>query len=148
MSNELPERVAKLEAKVDNHDRMLQAQLEKNEILTKISLIIENQREDAIEREKRQDLRDEKQNQQMEGFSLTLKQVNENLSNLNATQQQIIEDLSEVDVRVEKVENFQKDDAEKNTINLNGSLKKFIFWAVGAGLSGLILYFYILLGLK
>lgn len=148
MSNELPERVAKLETKVENHDRLLQAQQERNDLLTKISLIIENQREDAIERERRQDLRDEKQNQQMEGVSLTLKSVNENLSNLNAAQQQIIEDVNEIDIRVERVEKFQDDDTEKNTINLNGLFKKFVFWAVGAGLSAIVLYIYILLDLR
>ena len=148
MSNELPERVAKLEAKVDNHDRLLQTQQERNDLLTKISLIIENQREDAIEREKRQDLRDEKQNQRMEHFSFTMEKVNENLSNLNSTQQQIREDLSEVVVRVEKVEKFQHDDKEKNTIDLNGVLKKFIIWAIGIGLTALAFYFYILLGVR
>ena len=37
---------------------------------------------------------------------------------------------------------------EKNTIDLNGLLKKLIFWLVGIGLTGLAFYFYILLGLK
>ena len=137
MSNELPERVAKLETKVERHEELMKNQISKNEDIAILRTLME-----------RQDQRDERQNKQLESFEITMKHVNDNLSSLNSTQQQMKDDLNEFGVRVEKVEKFQHDDKEKNTIDLNGVLKKFIIWAIGIGLTALAFYFYILLGVR
>ena len=137
MSNGLPERVAKLETKVERHEELMKNQISKNEDIAILRTLME-----------RQDQRDERQNKQLESFEITMKHVNDNLSSLNSTQQQMKDDLNEFGVRVEKVEKFQHDDKEKNTIDLNGVLKKFIIWAIGIGLTALAFYFYILLGVR
>lgn len=87
MTQDLYQKVAKLETKVEEHDRKLDAQIEKNESLTRLTTLMERQIEDSKERERRQEIRDDKQNKQMEQFGITLINVNQNLTNLNSKQE-------------------------------------------------------------
>lgn len=104
---ELNERVAKLETTIQEHDKRLDAQLEKNDTLTRLTTIMEVQAAEAKEREKRQDIRDEKQNEQIEKVTNTLNNINSNLTELNISQQQMKNDMSEIGKRVTDIEHNQ-----------------------------------------
>ncbi|TDL34585.1 hypothetical protein E2R51_02385 [Jeotgalibacillus sp. S-D1] len=54
-----------------------------NEALKEIATIVKLQREDNLQRERRQELRDEQQKHQMAELTTTLRNVNENISTLN-----------------------------------------------------------------
>ncbi|MED3562234.1 hypothetical protein [Bacillus xiapuensis] len=86
MNEDVYERLTKVETKVEEHDKKLNAQESKNETLTKLTILMERQMDDTKERERKQEIRDEKQNKQMESFGQTLIKVNENLTNLNSKQ--------------------------------------------------------------
>ena len=137
MSLELSERVSRLEVRADNHEKQLNAQIEKNETLTRLVTLMEyNVRQEHARQE------------QIEKFSEVLEKVNENLSQLNQTQKQMQSDIAQISSRVEKVEERQKSEQEHTTINLSGFTKKAIFWIVSVGLGALSIYIYIKLGLK
>ncbi|MDF2789820.1 MAG: hypothetical protein K0S80_2918 [Neobacillus sp.] len=76
-----------IENTVADHSRQLIRQSEKNETLTKLATLMERQIEETKERDRRQEIRDEKQNSQMESFGDTLKLINSNLTNLNSKQE-------------------------------------------------------------
>ena len=135
------ERLTKVETIVARHEELLRSQISKNEDIAVLRTLME-----------RQDQRDEKQSEQLETFEITMKNVNENLSNLNYTQQQMKDNLIEIGTRVEKVEKVQKDNKEKNTIDLNGMSKKTILWTITSVgtviVAAVVLYVQIKLGLK
>ena len=141
MSSEIPERLTKVETIVERHEELLRNQITKNEDIAVLRTLME-----------RQDERDERQNNQLETFGITMKHVNENLSNLNYTQQQMKDNLVEIGSRVEKVEKVQKENKEKSTIDLSGVSKKSIVWIVGVVstvvIGSIVLYVQIKLGLK
>jgi hypothetical protein len=103
------ERLKKVETIQEEHTKLLDAQISKNEALTRLTVLMERQMEDNKEREKRQDLRDKKQNQQMDKFSETLVNVNNNLTNLNTNQQQMKQDMNEIGTRVSDIERLQEE---------------------------------------
>ena len=108
VNEELYQKVAKLETKVEEHDKKLQIQSEKNESLTRLTTLVELQMQETKERERRQEIRDEKQNIQMEKFSTTLDKVNDNLTDLNISQQQMKQDMSAIGNRVADIEKYQE----------------------------------------
>ena len=138
------ERVAKIEAIVNDHERRLIDQNVKNETLVKLATLMEVQVNESKEKERRQEIRDEKQSVQMEKFGDTLQLVNRNLSDLNKTQQQIKDDMDGVSGRVTDIESTIS--AQK--IDPISVLKK-IFAYVATAVGGIIIaWIYITLGLK
>jgi predicted nuclease with TOPRIM domain len=91
------QKVAILETKVEEHSRKLDAQIEKNESLTRLTTLVELQMQESKDRERRQEIRDDKQNKQMEKFSETLTKVNDNLTNLNNQQHSLTERVSDIE---------------------------------------------------
>lgn len=122
---------------MEEHERKLNAQVEKNESLTRLATLMELQIEETKERERRQEIRDDKQNKQMEKFSETLTKVNENLTNLNTNQESLTERVSEIEGTL----SGQKIDLVK----LFKGMLSYILTAAGGGL---VLYIYIKLGIK
>ena len=118
------ERIAKLEAKVENHERALFAQTEKNETLTKLTTLMEYTINANDEREKRQENRDREQNLQMKEFSGTLTNISNSLADLNVNQGKITE-------RVSDIENTLSDVKKDKKMMIRGTLK-YIATAIGS----------------
>jgi chromosome segregation ATPase len=137
MEEELYRKVTRLETKVEEHDRKLDAQVEKNESLTRLATLMQLQMEESKERERRQEIRDDKQNKQMEKFSETLTKVNDNLTNLNTKQQSLTDRVSEIEGTL----SGQKIDIVK-------LLKGMLSYLLTAAGGGVVLYIYIKLGIK
>jgi len=95
--DEIYGRVRFLETKVEDHDKKLNAQAEKNETLTRLATLMELQMEEAKEKERRQEIRDDKQNKSMEKFGETLVKVNENLTSLNNKQESLGNRVAEIE---------------------------------------------------
>lgn len=98
IEEELYHRVVRLETIQEEHAKLLNSQIEKNETLVEMKTLIKRQIEDS-----------EKRDNQMEKFSDTLNKVNENLTNLNINQQQMKVDMSEIGSRVTDIEKFQEE---------------------------------------
>lgn len=133
MPENINERVAKLEEKVESHERSIIAQADKNESLAKLTTLMELQSK-----------ANEKQNAQLEKFGETLIQVNLNLTNINNSQQQLQKEVIQIGNRVEVIE--QKSD--ENKLDPSKVIWKIVGWVVGA--IGAIILAYVLfkLGLK
>jgi arginine deiminase len=97
IEEELYQRVVRLETIQEEHAKLLNSQIEKNETLVEMKTLIKRQIEDS-----------EKRDKQMEKFSDTLSKVNDNLTNLNISQQQMKEDMGEIGSRVSDIEKFQE----------------------------------------
>jgi predicted nuclease with TOPRIM domain len=137
VQEELYERMAKAETKLDEHGKLLSAQIEKNEALTRLTTLVELQMQDSKERERRQEIRDEKQNKQMEKFSDTLVKVNQNLDNLNSKQELLDERVT----GIEGTLSHQK-------IDVVGLVKSILTYALTAAGGIVVAYLYMKLGLK
>lgn len=124
------ERIAQLETKVDGVEKKVDKLEDTSVILGRMEIILSQQ----VEMNKDQ--------------HVTLNNINENLSNMNVSQMQMQEEMKTMSNRIEKVEDTQKIEQEKNVLDLSGLPKKAILWAVGVGLGALSLYVYIKLGLK
>lgn len=116
VQEELNERVAKLEGRVDNHERSIQSQIDKNESLIKLTAIMELQTKS-----------NEKQNVQLEKFGETLNRVDINLTNLNNSQQQLQKEVVAIGSRVEVIE--QK--ADENKLDPFKLFLKVLGWVGG-----------------
>lgn len=86
VTEDLYERITRVETIVSEHSRKLDAQVEKNDTLTKLATIMEMQ----VEVNKEQSI-------QMKKFDITLNKVNTNLDGLN-------KNLETLDTRVGKLE--------------------------------------------
>lgn len=129
----LLERVAKLETKVESHERTIHAQTEKNELLIKLTALTEMQVD--VNKE---------QNEQMKKFGETLNRVDENLTNLNTSQQQLNTNQQKLGERVSDIEETLQD----QKVDVVGLIKK-IFTFVLTGVGTLALgYFAVKFGLK
>lgn len=136
VQEDIYQKVAKLETKVEDHDRKLNSQAEKNETLTRLATLMELQMEEAKEKERRQEIRDEKQNKSMEKFGETLVKVNENLTSLNNKQESLGDRVAEIEGTLSN----QKIDV----IGLVKSILTYVLTAAG----GIVLaWIYIKLGL-
>jgi hypothetical protein len=119
---DLSQRVTKVETKVEEHQRLLNAQAEKNDTLTRLSILMERQQEESKEFKV-----------SLQKFNETLEKVNDNLTNLNLTQQQMKDDMNEIGSRVTDIEKHQ----ESQNINTN-SLFKGILKEIGIGIGAII----------
>lgn len=111
MSEDLVEKVVKLEVTVADHSRQLEKQADKNDSLTRLVTLYETQEKNNVEREKRQDERDKKQQEQLDKFANTIVEVkntinmvNTNLTNLNENQQTLQSEVVQIGNRVEEIE--------------------------------------------
>lgn len=116
MSEELNEKVARLEVTVMEHSKQLEKQQEKNDLQVEMNTLLRMQIE-----------ANEKQNLQMEKFGNTLDRVDKNLTNLNANQ-------SLLDERVSGIENT----LQESNINPMGVVKGSIKY-VATGIGGIII---------
>lgn len=123
MAEELNVRVSRLEAKVDEHSKSIERQVEKNDTLTRLVTLVELQTDI-----------NKKQTEQMDKFDRTLNKVNTNLDGLNRN-------LETLDHRVEKLES---DDSDRK-IDL-GKLFKHILWTAIPTL--IVTYLLIKFGMK
>lgn len=131
-NSNIDQRVTKVETTVDEHTRLLNAQSEKNDTLTRLTVLLEREMADSKERERRQELRDEAQSKQMEKFGETLSQVNQNLTLLNNSQKQLGQ-------RVDNIENTLNE-ANINPNKLFKGILKEIGIGIGAFILALLLY--------
>jgi DNA repair exonuclease SbcCD ATPase subunit len=92
------QRLTKVETKVEEHEKKLEKQQDKNDVQTEWNTLLKMQ----IETNKNQE-------KQMEKFGDTLDRVNENLTNLNISQQQMKQDMNEIGSRVTDIEKNQED---------------------------------------
>jgi hypothetical protein len=117
------ERLARVETKQENHERLLNSQMEKNDLLTKMSTLVEMQ----VEVNKEQ--------------SATLKNINDNLTNLNNKHDKLGE-------RVSEIETSLNDDKRTKRERINGVLK-YVGTSIGTlVVTLLIAYLSVKLGLK
>lgn len=116
MSEDLNERVAKLEIRVDTHERSILAQTDKNESLAKLATLMELQI-----------LANDKQNIQLEKFGETLNRVDDNLSSMNVTQQQLQREVVQIGSRVEVIEKK----ADENKVDKFNLFLKGLAWVGG-----------------
>jgi hypothetical protein len=126
----IEERLTKVETIQEQHTKLLNAQIEKNEALVRLTTLVERQMEDSKERDRRQEIRDEKQNEQMEKFSETIVKINENLTNLNSKQEHL-------DQRVNGIESTLKETRKNRKQTILNSLKYIGSVVVGLGLAWL-----------
>lgn len=97
MGNEdLNERMTRVETIQEEHKKLLNSQIEKNESLIEIKTLLARQIEDSRKRD-----------DQMDKFELTLTKVNDNLTNLNHSQQQMKSDMGQISTRVSDIERNQ-----------------------------------------
>jgi vacuolar-type H+-ATPase subunit I/STV1 len=130
--------VVKVSTTVDEHTRLLNLQSEKNDTLTRLATLLEREMDDSKERERRQELRDEAQNKQLEKFSITLDKVNENLTNLNKSQENLNTKQENLNDRLSEVESVIKDQNINSGVLFKGFLKHFTL-GIGTLVGGLIL---------
>lgn len=138
------ERIARLEVKVNLHEKKLEVQDKKNDTLTRLVTLYETQERAHSERELRQLERDKKQQEQLDKFGNAMEEVVVSLANINHTQQQLKEDMGEIGNRVADIEKSQ----EESKID---PIKIFLkILAFGGTLLGGILaaWLYMQLGLK
>lgn len=123
MGNEdLNERMTRVETIQEEHKKLLNSQIEKNESLIEIKTLLARQIEDSRKRD-----------DQMDKFELTLIRVNDNLTSLNHNQQQIKNDMGEISTRVSDIERNQ----EEQKIDTS-KLMKTILRECGKGISTIV----------
>ena len=132
-SGQIVERIATIETKLKEHDKLLEKQQEKNESQVELNTLLKMQ----IELNKEQQT-------QMNKFGETIDKVNTNLTNLNTTQSQLQSELTQINTRVGAIEESN----ENNKIDPS----KFWKWALPS-LGGIIItvvtaYLLIKFGLK
>lgn len=125
-NDKLGERVAKLETIVENHEKLLISQSEKNETLARLTTLMEINSK-----------RDEQRDEQLKEFGDTLKSVNDNLTHLNKSQEKIQQDISTISSRVEKVEKIQDEEKQRYVLDLRGLPKKTILKVVAIGIAAI-----------
>jgi vacuolar-type H+-ATPase subunit I/STV1 len=130
--------VAKVSTTVDEHTRLLNLQSEKNDTLNRLTILLEREMSDSKDRERRQELRDEAQNKQLEKFSITLEKVNENLTNLNVRQENLNNKQENLNDRLSDVENTIKGQNINTGIFFKGILKHSLL-GLGTLIGGFIL---------
>lgn len=123
VTEDLYQKVAKIETKIEEHNRKLIAQEEKNDTLTKLTLLIEQQQEINKDHAR-----------QMEKFDNTLDRVNENLTQLNLSQKQMQQDMNQIGERVSSIETKQ----EEQKIDPIKVVKGILAY-VATGVGGIIL---------
>jgi chromosome segregation ATPase len=126
LTQDLYQKVAKLETKVEEHSKLLQKQQEKNDIQTELNTLLKLQ----IEANK-------EQNKTMEKFGETLNRIDTNLTHLNSKQELLDERVN----GIEESLSGQKID----TVKLVKGIFSYVLTAAGGGL---VLYVYIKLGIK
>ncbi|MCM3387356.1 hypothetical protein M3649_04305 [Ureibacillus chungkukjangi] len=130
MDNRIGERVSSLETTVGQHDKRIEKLEDSTAILGRMGLLLEQQVE--LNREQH----------------ITLSAINENITNLNTTQIQLQEEMKTMNTRIQKVEKTQEEEQEKNTLDLSGTLKRVILWALGVGLTAISAWVMIKFNLK
>jgi hypothetical protein len=127
MEEELYRKVERIETRVDEHEKKLNNQLEKNDTLIELKTLVSIQ----VEESKKRDI-------QMEKFSDTLDRVNDNLTNLNISHNQMKQDMSEIGNRVNDIEKYQEE-SKIDPLQLFKNLIGYVFSIVG-GIIVAILY--------
>lgn len=108
------ERIATIEAKVDEHSRLLEKQQEKNESQVELNTLLKMQ----IDLNKEQQI-------QMSKFGDAIEKVNINLTSLNETQKQFQTELTQINTRVGAIE----DSSDNNKIEPIKLFLKILGWA-------------------
>lgn len=130
---DLSQRVTKVETKVEEHQRLLNAQAEKNDTLTRLTILMERQQEESKEFK-----------ESLNKFNVTIDKVNENLTNLNHNQQQMKDDMNEIGNRVEEIEK-KADEHKIDPMKIFLKTLGFIGTLVGGAIAA---YIYMKLGLS
>jgi chromosome segregation ATPase len=132
---DLSQRITKVETKVEEHQRLLNAQTEKNDSLTRLTILMERQQEESKEFKS-----------SLNKFNDTLDKVNENLTNLNLnqhnlnlTQQQMKDDMTEIGSRVTEIERNQ-DENKIDTIKLIKAILSYVATGIGSIAIAYLLY--------
>lgn len=133
MAEDITEKVARLETKVEEHSKSIEKMNENNDVLVEMKTILRMQTEINSETK-----------EQIKEFGVTLNKVNENLTNLNINQQQMKTDMSEIGSRVTDIEKNQ----EKHKIDVFGLVKNILGYVVTAIVGGVVLWIYMKLGIK
>lgn len=133
MAEDITEKVARLETKVEEHSKSIEKMNENNDVLVEMKTILRMQTEINSETK-----------EQIKEFGVTLNKVNENLTNLNINQQQMKTDMSEIGSRVTDIEKNQ----EKHKIDVFGLVKNILGYVVTAAVGGVVLWVYMKLGIK
>lgn len=135
----LPEKVAKLEVKVEKHEDLLKSQVEKNEALIKLSALMEMQMKQNEEREKRQEERDQQQNKQMEKITNTLDKVSDSLDELSIGQKNLNNNYDNLNGRLGVLEADISEVKNDNKIDLPKLKKDIITKVIPSVIGGLLL---------
>lgn len=133
MAEDITEKVARLETKVEEHSKSIEKMNENNDVLVEMKTILRMQTEINSETK-----------EQIKEFGVTLNKVNENLTNLNINQQQMKTDMSEIGSRVTDIEKNQ----EKHKIDVFGLMRSILGYVVTAAVGGVVLWIYMKLGIK
>lgn len=133
LAEDITEKVARLETKVEEHSKSIEKMNENNDVLVEMKTILRMQTEINSETK-----------EQIKEFGVTLNKVNENLTNLNINQQQMKTDMSEIGSRVTDIEKNQ----EKHKIDVFGLVKNILGYVVTAIVGGVVLWIYMKLGIK
>jgi 3D (Asp-Asp-Asp) domain-containing protein len=86
VQEELYQRLSKVESKVEQHEKMLDEQVKKNEDVIEIKTLMKMQIEI-----------NQRTNEQMEKFSQVLSSINENITRLNINQSQLSERVTDIE---------------------------------------------------
>jgi cytochrome c556 len=130
---DVTERLVKVETKIEEHQRLFNAQSEKNDTLTRLTILMERQQEESKEFKA-----------SLNKFNDTLQNVNENLTNLNINQQQMKIDMNEIGNRVEEIEK-KSDEHKIDPMKVVLKILGFVGTLVGGAIAT---FLYMKLGLK
>jgi chromosome segregation ATPase len=94
---DLHERITRVETIVERHEKKIDAQEDKNDLLTRLTIVAEQQ--SVFNTEFKQELKE---------FRITIDKVNTNLDQLNASHKQMKQDMSQIGERVSSIETKQE----------------------------------------
>lgn len=139
----LNERITRVEERSDQFERRMRSQEQKNEALIRLTTQFENQEKNNLEREKRYEARENKQQEQFDRFAATLEKIDDNLTGLNNSQEKLTTTQEQLGERVTDIEGT----LQSQNINAVQMFIKFLGYA-GTLIGGIIAaYVYMKLGL-
>lgn len=136
MTQDINERVGILENQIKTHDKRIQKVEDKNDAITRLTILYENQEQKNEERERRQDERDRKQQEQLDKFADTIEKVNDNLTSLNTTQQHLQSEVGQIGDRVEEIEKK----ADEKKIDPSKVFKEIIYKVIPSFILAYLLF--------
>jgi DNA repair exonuclease SbcCD ATPase subunit len=130
VQEDIYQRLTKVETKVEEHEKKLEKQQDKNDVQTEWNTLLKMQ----IETNKNQE-------KQMEKFGDTLDRVNENLTNLNISQQQMKQDMSEIGSRVTDIEKNQEE-IKIDPLQLFKGILSYIATGIGSIAIAVVIWYF------